>query len=89
MLVVEDADQILGGALAFREGDAVKVGVIALAPAARGLGVGRRLLEMIEREAFRRGARAIFLGGASAENRGFYRRLGFSGRRSLMQKALR
>ena len=46
-------------------------------------------METIEGEAMRLGARAIFLGGANAENRGFYRRLGFAGRRSLMQKDLR
>jgi hypothetical protein len=33
-----------------------------------------------------RNARVLFLGGANAENRGFYQRLGLSGGRSLMQK---
>ena len=88
MLLAESAGEIAGGALAFRAGGTVKVDVIALRPEARGLGVGRRLMETIEREAIRLGARAIYLGGASAQNRGFYWRLGFAGRRSLMQKAL-
>jgi GNAT superfamily N-acetyltransferase len=87
MLVAESDAEILGGALAFRAGDAVKVEVIALKPEARRLGVGRRLIEAIEVQAIRV-ARGIFLGGANAQNRGFYWRLGFAGRRSLMQKAL-
>jgi GNAT superfamily N-acetyltransferase len=89
MLVAELAGEIVGGALACLAGDAVKVEVIALTPAARGKGLGRRLMEAIEGAAVRLGARAIFLGGANADNRGFYQRLGFAGRRSLMQKGLR
>ena len=88
MLVAESDAEILGGALAFRAGDAVKLEVIALKPEARRLGIGRRLIEAIEVEAIRVGARGIFLGGANPQNRGFYWRLGFAGRRSLMQKAL-
>ena len=38
--------------------------------------------------AVRADARSLYLGGANAENRGFYWRLGYTGRRSLMQKAL-
>lgn len=36
----------------------------------------------------RLGAQSIYLGGANSENRGFYRRLGFAGRKSLMHKGL-
>lgn len=88
MLVAERDGEIVGGALGLRVGGAVKVDVIALKPELRGIGIGRRLMEAIETEAVRLGASAIYLGGANAENRGFYWRLGFSGRRSLMQKAL-
>jgi GNAT superfamily N-acetyltransferase len=62
--------------------------VIALEPDVRRKGIGRRLMERIELEATRFGAREMYLGGANAENRAFYWRLGFQGRKSLMQKAL-
>ena len=88
MLVAERDGEIVGGALAFRAGGAVKIEVIALAPEARRSGIGRELVERIEDEAMRLGARRLYLGGATADNRGFYWRLGFSGRRSLMQKAI-
>jgi GNAT superfamily N-acetyltransferase len=88
MLLVERDGEIVGGALAFRADSGVKVDVIALTPEARGQGIGRQLMERIEKEAMRFGARQIYLGGANAENRGFYWRLGFAGRRSLMQKSL-
>lgn len=88
MLVADRAGQIVGGALALRAGNAVKVDVIALEPDVRRLGLGRRLMEAIEAGAIRSGARGIYLGGASAETRGFYWRLGFSGHKSLMQKGL-
>jgi GNAT superfamily N-acetyltransferase len=88
MLVAKQGNRIVGGALAFRKGDSVKVNVIAIEPEARGIGVGRQLMETIEREAIRLRARTIHLGGANTENRGFYWRLGFQGRRSLMQKGL-
>jgi len=88
MLVAERDGEIVGGALAFRAGGAVNIEVIALAPEARRSGIGRELIERIEDEAMRVGARQLYLGGATAENRGFYWHLGFSGRRSLMQKAI-
>ncbi len=45
-------------------------------------------MEGIEKDAIRSGARAIYLGGANAENRVFYWRRGFQARKSLMQKGL-
>ena len=88
MLVASTGDRIVGGALALRVGDAVKVDVIALEPDVRRKGIGRRLMERIELEATRLGARGMYLGGANAENRAFYWRLGLQGRKSLMQKGL-
>ena len=88
MLVAEQDGTIVGAALAFRTDDAVKIDAIALKPEARRRGVGRKLVEEIEAEAIRLGAVAIYAGGATAENRGFYWRVGFRGRKSLMQKAL-
>ena len=88
MLVAESAGRIVGGATAFRSDGAVKVDVIALTADARRIGIGRLLMETIENEASALGATELYLGGANAENRGFYWRLGFMGRRSLMRKAL-
>jgi GNAT superfamily N-acetyltransferase len=85
-LLAERSRTIVGGALAFQPGEAVQVDVIALAPEARAQGIGRKLMQAIESEAIRLGALSIYLGGASAETRGFYWRLGFAGRGSLMHK---
>src|SRR5919201_3570794 len=88
MLLAEQNGAIVGGALAFRTADSVQVDVIALVPEARRLGIGRKLMAAIEFEAIRLGAQSIYLGGAGAQNRGFYWRLGFAGRGSLMHKGL-
>jgi len=88
MLVAEVDQEIVGGALGRRTGDVVKVDVIALVPEARRLGIGRRLMVAIEAESIRLGAHSIYLGGANTQNRDFYWRLGYQGRRSLMQKSL-
>jgi len=53
MLVAERDGDIVGGALAFRAGGAVKIEVIALAPEAPRSGIGRELIERIEDEAMR------------------------------------
>lgn len=88
MVLAEQNGAIVGGALAFRTADSVQVDGIALAPGVRGLGIGRKLMAAIESEAIRLGAQSIYLGGANTENRGFYWRLGFAGRGSLMHKGL-
>jgi len=88
MLPAERNGTIVGGALASRIGDAVRVDVIALIPEFRTLGIGRKLMQAIESEAIHLNAQSIYLGGATAENRGFYWRLGFAGRGSLMRKGL-
>jgi ribosomal protein S18 acetylase RimI-like enzyme len=66
----------------------MKIDIIAVATDARGNGTGRRLMTALEAEAMRRGVGRVYLGGANESNRGFYWRLGYSGRRSLMQKSL-
>ncbi len=74
MLVVEDRGRIVGGALMFN----TTLRAIALEPAARGQGLGRRLLEAIEQEAARLGRGGISLGvgrGPSAA-RDFFAHLG-------------
>ena len=54
----------------------VTLRVIGLDPGARGAGIGRRLVEEIEREASRLGVRLISLGPDEAA--GFYERLGYA-----------
>ncbi len=54
----------MGGALALRTGEAVKLDVIALQPEVRRQGVGRRRMQAIEAEAIRMGADGIYLGRA-------------------------
>ena len=77
MLVAERDGCILGGALAFRrDTTGVTLRVIGLDPDARGAGIGRRLVEEIEREASRLGVRLISLGADEAA--GFYERLGYA-----------
>ncbi|MFD2081785.1 Acetyltransferase (GNAT) family protein [Actinopolymorpha cephalotaxi] len=90
MLVVEDGGLLVGGALAFRGGEAgpgcdVTLRTIALVAEHRGSGLGRRLVECIEQEATRLGVRGIGLGADEAV--GFYQHLGYRGKGG-MYKAL-
>jgi GNAT superfamily N-acetyltransferase len=92
MLLVEEieaqdgAGRIVGGALAFGEGG-LTLRAIALEPHVRRQGLGRRLMERLELEAIRRGATSINL-GASDDSKGFYARLGYAGRGTMMHKGL-
>lgn len=60
------------------EGDAY-IGLILFAPAARGAGMGRALLALLEEEARARGAERMFVGVVEANSRGraFWLREGF------------
>jgi GNAT superfamily N-acetyltransferase len=92
MLVAEDQDRIVGGALAFRkvsqDGSGVTLRMLGLEPSARGQGLGRRLVQRLELEASRLGAPAINLGGAGKSIKGFYARLGYAGRGTMLSKGL-
>jgi len=92
MLVAERRGRIVGGALAFgkgrKGGSGATLRMIGLEPSARGLGLGRRLMQMVELEATRLGIVAVNLGGAEGEIKTFYARLGFSDRGSMMSKGL-
>jgi GNAT superfamily N-acetyltransferase len=92
MLVVEQGGRIVGGALAFRKarkgGQGATLRVISLEPSARGLGLGRRLMQTLEIAAIRLGIVAINLGGAAGEIKNFYTHMGYTGRRSMMSKGL-
>jgi GNAT superfamily N-acetyltransferase len=94
MLMVEEmdaqhqpgAERIVGGALAFG-GRGLTLRAIGLELGVRRQGLGRRLMERIELEAIRRGAGGISL-GASDDSKGFYARLGYAGRGTMMHKGL-
>ena len=92
MLVVLDQSRIVGGALAFKKvrkgGSGITLRIIGLEPNARGLGLGRRLMEAVELAAISIGASGINLGRASADIKGFYSRMGYAGRGTMMSKAL-
>ncbi len=85
MLMVEEHGRIVGGALMFR----TTLRAIGLEPAARGKGLGRRLLERLEEDAARKGRGGIRLGVGRAPSpaRDFYEHMGYSGR-SRMGKEL-
>ena len=88
MWLAEADGQLVGGALGFRpNGGAITVRAIGVAPHVRRQGLGRRLMAALELEAMKLGAGGINL-GASDDARGFYQRLGYAGRGSLMQKGL-
>jgi GNAT superfamily N-acetyltransferase len=92
MLVAEHNGRIVGGALAFRNGGergpSVTLRILGLEPGARGHGLGRRLMQALELQASSLGAPAITLGGASGDIKGFYVRLGYAGRGTMLSKAL-
>ena len=81
MLVVEDRGRIVGGALMFN----TTLRGIALEPAARGKGLGCRLLEAIEKEAARlgRGAISFRVGSGPSAARDVFTHRGYSGRSRL------
>ncbi|SRR6266498_1972829 len=90
MLVAEDQGRIVGGALAFRTdpaspGCGATLRLIAVTPAYRGNGLGRRLLDEVEAAVIQLGTSEISLGASDAE-RGFYLRLGYSGRARLRKQ---
>jgi GNAT superfamily N-acetyltransferase len=84
LLLAEDDGRIVGGAHIGPRGTLS----IALAPQARGQGAGTRLAQMLEEAATRLGLPAINVGGVTNLTRGFYLRLGYQGRGSVMRKGL-
>jgi GNAT superfamily N-acetyltransferase len=86
MLCVEEETTLKGGVIAFG-GDVVTVRAVGVDSDIRGLGVGRRLIEIVEAIAMSRGARSIALGAAN-DARGFYERLGYRGKHVQRVKEL-
>jgi predicted N-acetyltransferase YhbS len=78
MLVAEKDGRIVGGVLGF--GSTLRI--IALEPAERGKGLGRRLIQSYEVGAMRRGVQTISLGAIEGA-KGFYLRMGYHGKLSM------
>jgi ribosomal protein S18 acetylase RimI-like enzyme len=71
--------------------DAMLLDNVAVAPAAQGLGLGRKLLEFAERTAIERGYRRIrlYTNEAMTENIALYSRIGYSETHRAEEKGLR
>lgn len=76
-LLAEDDGVVVGCCRLVRDGDAVRLGRMAVAAAGRGRGVGARLLEFAEDVARRSGAAEVTL-HAQVAVRGFYARAGYA-----------
>jgi GNAT superfamily N-acetyltransferase len=63
----------------------VTLRLLGLTPAHRGKGLGRHLLQQVQAAAIRLGASEISL-GASGPERGFYLRMGYTGRARLRKQ---
>jgi GNAT superfamily N-acetyltransferase len=74
------ADRVVGAIVLTTTEDGFHVDNVAVRPAVKGLGVGRRLLEFAEGEARRQGHASICLATHElmTENRALYERIGYS-----------
>lgn len=92
MLVAEIGDRVVGAVIGVGSPEgpgsqfSVLVRGLGVTGSYRGLGLGRQLIEELERRAAAMGAVEVHL-GAVPSARGFYARLGYSGK-SRMHKAL-
>jgi GNAT superfamily N-acetyltransferase len=73
-----ERDDYLGGILARSVSDWTYIELLAVTDAARGRGVGRMLVEAVEREARRLGNVGLWLDTFTYQAPGFYQKLGFS-----------
>ncbi len=87
MIVAERDGEIVGGVLGRVHDESGGVHIVGFAESVRGTGLARRVMQTIEVEAMALGARQITLGSVRAA-RGFYERLGYSGKRTGKLKAL-
>lgn len=77
LLEANDGETVLGGALAVYGVAWCFVKYLAVAPEARGRGIGRRLMETLEDEARARGQIGIWLDTFSFQAPAFYEALGY------------
>jgi GNAT superfamily N-acetyltransferase len=79
--------RLVGAAVLLPEGDALWLETVAVQPAWQGRGIGRRLIDLAEEEAVRRGLARVrlYTNAAMAANRALYPRLGYRETERAMQ----
>jgi ribosomal protein S18 acetylase RimI-like enzyme len=77
--VVEHDGAVKGILVLFPEENAILLDNVAVAPGAQGLGLGRKMLQFVERVAIERGYRRIrlYTNEAMTENIALYSRIGY------------
>jgi GNAT superfamily N-acetyltransferase len=77
-VAARDADgRIVGGIAATLSSDSLYLEIVWNDDSIRGQGYGRRMMEMIEKEGRRRGARNVWLYTMSFQARPFYEKVGY------------
>ena len=89
--VIEHDGVIQGSLVLIPQIDAMLLDNVAVAPAAQGLGLGRKLLEFAEQKAVASGFRSIrlYTNEAMTENIALYSRVGYSETHRVEEKGLR
>jgi ribosomal protein S18 acetylase RimI-like enzyme len=89
--VIACDDVVQGILVLIPEPDAMLIDNVAVAPAAQGRGIGRKLLEFAERAAIARGYRHIrlYTNEAMTENIALYARIGYAETHRAEEKGLR
>ena len=87
MIVAERDGEVVGGALGVVQDDRFGINIVAFDESVRGTGLARRVMQTVEVQAMACGARELGLGSVRAA-RGFYERLGYSGKRTGKLKSL-
>ncbi|WP_193184182.1 GNAT family N-acetyltransferase [Nisaea sediminum] len=79
LFLAEEVGKFRGAVFATRKGDAVYLDRLSVDPEARGRGIAKRLIEVVERHARETGAVRVTLGVrlALSQNISFFQRLGF------------
>lgn len=76
-VAARDGEALVGGLLGYTEWGWLFIDVLFMDEAARGRGIGRRLMEVAEGEARARGCHGAFTDTLDFQAPGFYRRLGY------------
>lgn len=77
LAVTDEAGRIIGGCDAFRMGELAMLDALWVAEDHRGMGLGACILEQLEDEAARQGARRLELNTLGFQAPGFYEKLGY------------
>lgn len=77
LLARDESGAIVGGVIGETQFSWLRVSIVAVAEHHRGQGVGRRLMELAEKEARARGCRYVFLDTMDYQAPSFYQKLGY------------